>query len=60
MPLEGIKITATSPTQIGGAKSAYSGEEGSFRLPALQPGDFELRASAPRLETVILKARTIR
>jgi hypothetical protein len=55
MPLKGIKITATSPTQIGGAKIAYSSDEGSFRLPALQPGDFEVRASAPQLETVILK-----
>jgi hypothetical protein len=55
MPLKGIKITATSPTQIGGAKIAYSTDEGSFRLPALQPGDFEVRASAPKLETVILK-----
>jgi hypothetical protein len=55
MPLKGIKITATSPTQIGGAKVAYTSDEGSFRLPALQPGDFEVRASAPKLETIILK-----
>ena len=55
MPLKGIKISASSPTQIGGAKVAYSSDEGSFRIPALQPGDFEVRASAPNLETVILK-----
>ena len=55
MPLKGIKISATSPTQIGGERVAYSSDEGSFRLPALQPGDFDVRASAPKLETIILK-----
>ena len=38
MPLKGIKISATSPTQIGGAKVAYTNDEGSFRLPAAAAG----------------------
>jgi hypothetical protein len=55
MPLKGIKISATSPTQIGGAKVSYTNDEGAFRLPQLQPGDFEVRASAPKLETIVMK-----
>jgi hypothetical protein len=54
-PLGGIQVAATSPTQIGGAKITYTNEEGFFRLPALFPGTFELRATAPRLRTVVQK-----
>jgi hypothetical protein len=56
MPLKGIKVTATSPTQIGGAKAVYTDEEGGFRFLALQPGAFEVRASAPKMKTVVLKS----
>jgi hypothetical protein len=55
MPLRGIKISASSPTQIGGARTAYSNDEGSFRILQLAPGRFEVRASAPKLETIIHK-----
>jgi hypothetical protein len=55
MPMSGIKITARSETQIGGARSVYSNAEGSFRFPALQPGTFEIRAEAPKLRAVIVK-----
>src|SRR4051794_33372671 len=34
-PVRGVKITAVSPTQIGGAKVAYTNDEGSFRIRAL-------------------------
>jgi hypothetical protein len=54
-PLAGIRLTATSPTQIGGSQVAYSNEEGFFRLRALFPGSFEVRAAAPKLRTVIQK-----
>jgi hypothetical protein len=50
-PLPGVKITAESPTQIGGARTTYSNGEGFFRFPALFPGKFQLRATAPKLET---------
>jgi hypothetical protein len=56
MPLKGVKITIRSDTQIGGARSTYTNEEGGFRFPALQPGRFELRASAPKLKQVIVKS----
>jgi hypothetical protein len=55
MPLKGIKLQASSPTQIGGAKAVYSDEEGGFRFLGLQPGAFEVRASAPKMKTVVLK-----
>jgi hypothetical protein len=55
MPLKGIKVTVSSDTQIGGEKSSYSTDEGTFRFPALHPGVFELRATAPKLRQVVVK-----
>jgi hypothetical protein len=55
MPLKGIKVTVTSDTQIGGPKNAYSNDEGGFRFVALHPGQFELRAAAPKLRQVVVK-----
>jgi len=52
-PLSGIKVTAASPTQIGGKKSAYSNSEGGFRFSALQPGVFQVKAEAPKLQTIV-------
>jgi hypothetical protein len=54
-PLQGIKITATSPTQIGGTKTTYTNDEGTFRMRQLFPGTFQVQASAPKLKTVIQK-----
>jgi len=54
-PLRGIKVVATSPTQIGGPKVAYSDDEGGFRLRALIPGTFEVRAGGPKLRTLLQK-----
>jgi hypothetical protein len=54
-PIKGVKVSATSDTQIGGAQVAYTNEEGMFRVRQLFPGTFELRASAPKLKTVIQK-----
>jgi hypothetical protein len=54
-PLPGVKIVASSPTQIGGTKTAYTNEEGQFRLRQLFPGTFQVTASAPKLKTVIQK-----
>jgi hypothetical protein len=56
MPLRGVKITIGSETQIGGEKSVYSNDEGAFRFMALHPGIFELRANAPKLRQVVVKA----
>jgi hypothetical protein len=54
-PVSGVRITATSPTQIGGQKVTYSGEDGSFNLRALIPGTFEVRASAPNMAVLVQK-----
>jgi hypothetical protein len=55
MPLRGVRVSARSDTQIGGARSAYTNEEGFFRIPGLQPGTFEVTTSAPRLKSVVQK-----
>src|SRR5687767_13983301 len=50
-PLPGVKITARSPTQTGGARIAYSNGEGFFRLPALSLGVFEVSATALKMQS---------
>ncbi|HEY0713325.1 MAG TPA: carboxypeptidase regulatory-like domain-containing protein, partial [Polyangia bacterium] len=52
MPMAGARVTASSETQIGGSKEAYTNAEGSFRFIGLIPGVFELKASVPRMKTV--------
>src|SRR5688572_276262 len=52
-PLPGVRIAVRSDTQIGGTKVTYSASDGSFRLPSLSPGTFEVRASAPKLKDVL-------
>src|SRR3954468_19732699 len=54
-PIKGVKITTSSATQIGGRKGAYSNDEGCFRFPILDPGEFEVRGDAPKLRTVVQK-----
>jgi len=54
-PIRGVKIVASSPTTIGGARTAYTNEEGFFRLPNLPGGVYEVRAMAPKLKTVVQK-----
>ncbi len=56
VPIKGVKITASSPTQIGGKKVTYSDDEGNFRMVGLLPGVFEVAATAPKLRTVVQKA----
>jgi len=51
-PIRGVKVVAASPTQIGGAKTSITSNEGLFRFPGLTPGVFTLTASAPKLKTV--------
>jgi hypothetical protein len=51
-PIKGVKVVAKSDTHIGGPKTTYTNDEGYFRIPALQPGDFELTATAPKLKSV--------
>jgi hypothetical protein len=52
-PIAGVKVTATSSTQIGGKKTAYTNGEGFFRFPILDPGTFQVRTEAPKLKTQV-------
>ncbi len=54
-PIKGVKVSARSDTQIGGAKVTYTNDEGFFRIPGLQPGDFEVTGTAPKLKSVLQK-----
>ncbi len=53
-PLRGIKVVASSETQIGGAKSTATGDDGTFRVSGLTPGKFTVTASAPKFRSVVL------
>src|SRR5262245_5154203 len=53
VPLPGVKVTASSETQIGGPRVTYTNAEGGFRFPVLEPGVFKVRAEAPKLATVV-------
>src|SRR6185295_15425269 len=55
-PLPGVTITVRSPTQIGGERKTTTGADGSYRLAALFPGVFELRAEAPGMVSYRQKA----
>src|SRR5689334_9890729 len=55
MPLPGVKISARSPTQIGGVRVTYTNGEGAFRMQGLQPGTFEVSATANKLKQVVQK-----
>jgi hypothetical protein len=54
-PLQGVRITALSPTQIGGTRTAYSNSEGQFRMAGLAPGVFQVGATALKMKQVVQK-----
>jgi hypothetical protein len=55
MPMGGARITVSSPTQIGGKKSAESGGDGSFRFLGLIPGEFKVTVSKKGFITDVRK-----
>jgi hypothetical protein len=54
-PIKGVRISAKSDTQIGGAKTVYTADDGTYRMVGLIPGSFEVTATAPKLKAVVLK-----
>jgi hypothetical protein len=54
-PLAGVRLVARSETQIGGGRAAYTNDDGFYRVPGLQPGIFEVRATAVKLKAVVQK-----
>jgi hypothetical protein len=53
LPLRGVVVTLTSDTQIGGARTATTDDEGGFRFQGLFPGKFRITAAAPKLRTYV-------
>jgi outer membrane receptor protein involved in Fe transport len=51
-PLPGVTVTLTSPA-IMGEKSLITDAEGSYRFPALRPGQYAVKAELPGFATVI-------
>jgi outer membrane receptor protein involved in Fe transport len=54
--LPGVTVTATSPA-LQGTRTAISGENGGFSLPALPPGDYTVRYELSGMQMV---TRTLR
>jgi hypothetical protein len=54
-PIRGVRIVASSETQIGGPKATNTDDAGQFRLTGLTPGLFTVTASAPRLKSSVHK-----
>ena len=52
VPLTGVRLTAQSPTHIGGTTTTYSDQQGRFRFRNLMPGEFEVTASAVGMRLV--------
>ncbi len=54
-PLAKAKVIASSPTQIGGAKTAITDDQGRVRFISLYPGDFQLTVEAAGFQSGQLK-----
>jgi len=50
-PLPGVTVTLSSPNLMG-TRTAVTGADGSFRFPALPPGDYVVTAELPGFTTV--------
>ena len=49
--LPGVTVTARSPVLVRGPVTATTGADGTYRLPALQPGAYQLTAELSGFET---------
>jgi Carboxypeptidase regulatory-like domain len=59
-PLVGATVSISSPTQIGGVKTAVSDVEGRVRFVRLSPGDFRVQVSAQGFQTQTLPSIAVR
>lgn len=50
-PVAGATVTITSPTQIGGARTAVTDATGKVRFVRLAPGDFKVQVTANGFQT---------
>lgn len=54
-PIPGVTVTASSPSLIGGTRTAYTNESGFYRLPVLPPGAYEVKAELNGFQTITRK-----
>ena len=57
--LPGVTVTLASDALIGGQNIVVSGGDGSYRLPNLPPGMYELRFELPGFQTVVREAQRL-
>ena len=50
--LPGVTVTLTSPDLVGGAKTAMTGPDGTYRFADLPPGVYDLRAQLSGFQTL--------
>jgi hypothetical protein len=55
MPMAGAQVTISSPTQIGGARTATTEQDGAFKFLNLIPGVFEVKVRKPGFQGQIKK-----
>lgn len=58
-PIPGVIVTASSPSLIGGSRTAYTNSSGFYRLPALASGVYEVKAELDGFQTVIRNQITL-
>lgn len=51
-PLPGVTVTVASPDLLGGSKAAVTSDDGSYRFPALPPGDYQVRVELFGFDTL--------
>src|SRR4051812_31084042 len=50
--LPGVTVTASSPSQVGGAQTSVTDSQGVYRFPALHPGIYQVDTALSGLNTV--------
>src|SRR5437879_3338253 len=55
-PLPGATITVSSPSLLG-VRTAVTGNNGDFNIPALPPGDYVIKIQLEGMQQVTKKAR---
>lgn len=54
-PIPGVMVTASSPSLIGGSRTAYTNSSGFYRFPAIASGIYEVKAELAGFQTMIRK-----
>jgi carboxypeptidase family protein/TonB-dependent receptor-like protein len=57
--IPGVMVTVSSPSLIGGGRTAYTNASGFYRFPAVASGIYEVKAELNGFQTVIRKQITL-